>query len=688
MCGIIGVFGRKNSAKLVVNGLKKINYRGRDGFSVFDKDGFALGHCLHAIINKIKQPFVGKGIFLTNCEIYNWQELKRDFSLNSRNDAELFFDLLETKPMTIEAVLSLVNGDYAGAYLRDNKLYLFRDIFGVKPLWYSLDNGFGFASEKKALKEIGFSNIIELNPRQLLVYDIKKNKIKFIERKFFNLGKTELSYARIKTRIEGYLINAIAKRVPDVKFGLLFSGGLDSSIISLILKKLGVEFTCYFSYVKGLGDAKDLEYAKDAAKTLDLDLKIVDVDISDVEKELPLICKLVESNNVTKISVALPFYFALKKAKEDKIKVILSGQGSEEVFGGYERHVKSLDVNKECLNGLMNIYERDLYRDDVISMFNNIELRVPFLDIELVSFSLNVDSKYKVKEDLGKIVLRDVSLNFGLDKKFAYRKRKAAQYGSNFLKSIDKLSRKNNFKTKSDYLKTFYNEGNVKLASLLSSGKDSCYSTYIMMKQNYDIKCLVTIKSKNKDSYMYHTPNVDLVKLQAEAMELPLILVETSGEKEKELSDLEKALVKAKKKYGVEGIVVGAIFSTYQRDRVQKVADKLGLKVFTPLWHKDQESLLKELLENNFEFIIVHIAADGLDKSWLGKKIDLEKVKELVKLSKKYGLNPAGEGGEYESLVLDCPMFKKKLLIKDSEIIIQDKYTGTYFVKKCQLLTK
>ncbi len=496
------------------------------------------------------------------------------------------------------------------------------------------------------------------------------------------------NYALLKKELGGFFVNAVAKRIPDAKLDLLFSGGLDSSFIALILKKLNIDFTCYACAVSGLGESKDLEYARKVANSLDLNLKIIEVGLDDVEKELPLVCKLIESNNVTKVSVALPFYFACKKAKEDGAKVILSGVGSEDLFAGYERYVKSIDINKECYNGLLNIYERDLYRDDVITMYNNMELRVPFLDSELISFALGIDAKYKVKDGFGKFILRDIAFDYGLAMEFAFRKRTAAQYGSNFLKAIEKLTKKNKFNSKSEYLGSLYNEGNVKLGALFSSGKDSCYAMYVMKKQNYDVKCLITIRSKNKDSYMYHTPNIEMVKLQAEALELPLIMRDSSGEKEEELKDLEKALIDAKKLYDIEGVVVGALFSNYQRDRVQAVATKLGLKFFAPLWHKDQEKELKELLNNKFEFIISSIASDGLGESWLGKKITIREINELVKLSKKFGLNPAGEGGEFESLVLDCPLFKKKLVINDAKNIMDSSCSGLFKINKAELVDK
>jgi asparagine synthase (glutamine-hydrolysing) len=142
---------------------------------------------------------------------------------------------------------------------------------------------------------------------------------------------------------------------------------------------------------------------------------------------------------------------------------------------------------------------------------------------------------------------------------------------------------------------------------------------------------------------------------QAEQLDILLLVQETEGEKEKELEDLEEGLRKAREKYGVEGVVAGALASTYQRDRVEKVAEKIGLKVFAPLWQEDQERYMHWLVRQGFEVEITSVAARGLTDEWVGKVLDKEKVDELNDLSEEYGFNAAGEGGEYETKVVGFP---------------------------------
>jgi len=204
----------------------------------------------------------------------------------------------------------------------------------------------------------------------------------------------------------------------------------------------------------------------------------------------------------------------------------------------------------------------------------------------------------------------------------------------------------------------------MKLASLFSGGKDSCYSAFLAKKAGHEISCLITIHSENPESYMFHTPSISKTKAQAEAMQIPLIIQKTKGKKEEELKDLEDAIKKAKEKYKIEGVVTGAIQSVYQASRIQKICDKLNIECFNPLWQKDEIEYLNELIENKFEIIIVGVFAYPLDKSWLGKKIDKKFIKDVIELKKKYQIHPAGEGGEFETFVLNCPMFKKKLKVK------------------------
>ncbi|HDM43809.1 MAG TPA: diphthine--ammonia ligase [Candidatus Woesearchaeota archaeon] len=454
---------------------------------------------------------------------------------------------------------------------------------------------------------------------------------------------------------------------------------------------MGYSFQCYCAYFKhrSLKTPEDLIFAKKAAEELGLKLKIIPLNLSQVENALRHTVSLIEDTDVTKNAVGLTFYAACKKAKADGCKVIFSGLGSEEIFAGYMRHkkAKNADINIECLSGLINIYERDLYRDNVISAYHNLELRLPFLDQELVRFALRIPGKLKLKNGIEKYILRKAYQDI-LPDFVVWRKKKAAQYGSLFLKAIKKLAKKYNFRYMKGYLKNIYRRENLPLAALISGGKDSLYAAYIMHRLNYNIKCFVTILSENPNSFMYHTPNTKWVGLQAKAADIPIIFKKTKGKPEEELEDLSSAIEEARRRFNIKGVVLGALYSRYQRSRVERICNNLGLKMFSPLWHVNQETEMKELLKEGFDVIITKVAAEGLDKKWLGKKISNEIIERLLELKERFAINVAGEGGEFETFVLDCPLFKKRIKIKEYEIIEESAYVAELKIKKAVLIEK
>ncbi|MFH1052920.1 MAG: diphthine--ammonia ligase [Candidatus Woesearchaeota archaeon] len=687
MCCIIGVFNNKNAKKIVESGLEIMKNRGLDSKGIqCDKD-CCLGHRLHSIVSFVKHPIVAEGILVANCEIYNWKELAKKHKIKPRNDAELILNLMD---MIGLKALDELEGVYAFAYWRNDKIIIARDIIGLKPVWFSHKDGFAFASEKKALEKNGFLSCQELNPRKILIYDIREDKIEFKQRKFFDITpEYRLSKKKLTEKVDNLIYDAVRMRIPNKKFGILFSGGIDSTVIAKYMKNLGQDFTCYTTALEEPDEkeADDLIFAKKVSKEMDLKLKIIKIRKSDLKKYLKIVVPLIETSNVVKVEVALTFYAACLQAKKDGCKVIFSGLGSEEIFAGYQRHKESCNINKECLSGLIKLYERDTYRDDVVTINNGLELRVPFLDKRLVEFALRIPEKYKLKGDKEKIILRDVAKGLEIPPYVYERKKKAAQYGSNIDKALKKVAKKKKI-TRSEYFRSFYPSHNLRLGALVSSGKDSIYALHIMHRQNYKIECLISIFSQNKDSFMFHTPNIDLVKLQSQAMDIPLISIDTEGKKEKELKELEKVLTQAKDKFNLDGIITGAIYSNYQRERIEKVADKVGLKIFSPLWHKDQETYMRELIDNKLKFILSSIAADGLDRSWLGRVLTDKDIDKLAEINKKIGINIAFEGGEAESLVIDAPLFKKKIRIESSVIIMENENTGQFVIKKAGLEEK
>ena len=701
MCGIIGFANYPSPEQFAKEGLAAISYRGKDHSKLLYHDRVAFGHNLHSIIDFVPQPLESsKGILVINCEIYNWKELAKKNKIKVKNDAELVLALLDKKKFsTLPKLIESFDGDFAFAYYskKEKKLLLARDIIGVKPLVYFIDQKserLAFASEKKALNVSGI-DAVHLNPRQVLVYDLVKNKATFFSRKLLKKKPSNP-----KLFLKKQLVNSIQKRIPEKNYGILLSGGLDSSIVAEVLQNKKIPCKALFAGIidneNGFPEPKDLVGAIGAAAELNCDLKIRKVSVSELETELPKIISLIESTDPIRVGVASTIYFALKEAESLGLKVVFSGLGADELFAGYHRFKNSNDVNKDCYSYLIKMYENDLYFEDIISMANRVEMRVPFLDRALVEGALGIPSKLKLAKVKGKLVnkkiLRETALSLGVSEEIAYREKKAAQYGSNFDKAIEFISKKNNFKSKADYLNSLGSgskglQKNIPIAALLSTGKDSIYALHLMERQGYEVRCLITIQSKNPDSFMFHTPTVELAKLQARAMGKKLIIVRTSGEKEKELAELEKGILVAKKIFRVEGVCSGALFSNYQRERIERICEDLGLRSFSPLWHMPQQEYIEKLEAEGFDSIISKIACYGLNQTWLGRRIDSNATKELAVLEKKFKINVAGEGGEYESLVLDAPLFKQKLAVEFKRKMTND-FTGEIEITSSKLIKK
>ena len=223
----------------------------------------------------------------------------------------------------------------------------------------------------------------------------------------------------------------------------------------------------------------------------------------------------------------------------------------------------------------------------------------------------------------------------------------------------------------------------MRVVALCSGGKDSVLALWLAMQRGHEIAHIVAMIPRREDSWMYHSVNIHLIDLFAECAGFPLVKAETGGEREQEVEDLKLVL----SGLDVEGVVSGAIASNYQKRRIDRICEQLGLKSLTPLWGRKPLDILHEMLDADFEVIITSVAAQGFDVSWLGRKLDEECINDLLKLEKKYKINISAEGGEYETLVLDAPFFKKRIQPVEVERIWRGT-NGYLLVKRAKLVEK
>jgi diphthine-ammonia ligase len=226
----------------------------------------------------------------------------------------------------------------------------------------------------------------------------------------------------------------------------------------------------------------------------------------------------------------------------------------------------------------------------------------------------------------------------------------------------------------------------MKLGVLFSGGKDSVFACRLAMEKN-QVACLITLVSENPDSYMFHTPNIRRTNLQAKAMGIPLLTWHTRGIKEEELADLSAAVAAARDRYGIQGIVTGAIESVYQAARVQRICRDRNLWCYNPLWQTNQIDYLRSLIKEEFSIIISGVYAYPFDASWLGAELTEKRIQMLEQLQQRYRINPSGEGGELETFVLDGPIFQKRIeILKASRSYAN--YRGQFVIDEMHLVEK
>lgn len=325
----------------------------------------------------------------------------------------------------VKKAMLMLRGDYAVAFALNGKIYLFRDPIGVRPLYYSPRGRFG--SEKKVLWSVG-EEAIPVNPGELVKLP-EEEKMKLLS-PWDIKGSGKGYYDGLKNLLQDAVRIRTAKKV-----GVLFSGGLDSSLIALLASK----YSKVVLYTAGTEDSKDVEWARKVSDELRLELREYIFTREEVEREIKNVMFAIEEPNPMNLAIAIPLYFATKLARKDDVKVLLSGQGADELFGGYAKYLENPSLMRKDIE---EIAERNLGRDDKVGMLNGVEVRYPYLDLPFVSLALRVPLEEKIREGVRKAILRRIALDFGLPEEVAFREKKAAQYGSNAQKILSKIAKK------------------------------------------------------------------------------------------------------------------------------------------------------------------------------------------------------------------------------------------------------
>lgn len=489
MCSIVGLISKNNEevGKKIVKMLQATQHRGHDsaGICVNGKNIIAkelqnidvsqlkgdigIGNTRLSIIDDVNgaQPMEGyyDDFFVFNGEIYNFESLREEmdghaFRFASSSDTEIILRMFEENfkenrlDVAVKKTMGKLDGMYSIAIFLKDKIILLRDPIGIKPL-YIVDNKeiFGFSSERKAFWTIGvFSNIAPLNPGAFVIAN--KNGYKLY--KGVELRKKSvinISIENATNHLLSLLYMSIEKRINYPAIGILFSGGLDSSILAKISSDLGAKVVLYCSGVK---DSEDVKNAKEVSEILNLPLRISELTYEIIEEYLPKILYSIEESDLMNLAIAIPIFFSTKLAKEEGIRVMLSGQGADEIFGGYKRYERIMlnegytKLRKELERDVSNIWAKNLQRDDAASMANAVEVRFPFLDTDFLKYSVGLPPEFKIIKDGAitsrKHILRLIAKEIGLPESIISRPKVAAQFGSSSQKIIEKIAENKGFK--------------------------------------------------------------------------------------------------------------------------------------------------------------------------------------------------------------------------------------------------
>ncbi len=228
----------------------------------------------------------------------------------------------------------------------------------------------------------------------------------------------------------------------------------------------------------------------------------------------------------------------------------------------------------------------------------------------------------------------------------------------------------------------------MKLAALYSGGKDSTFAISRAQDLGHRVACLITMHPIADDSALFHYPNSWVTEYLADAMQIPLMGFQVSGRsKEEEMNALEEAIVQVKSLYEIDGIVYGGISSNYQKQAFEQVCVRQRIAAVAPLWNSEPERYITELVKRGFRIIIAGVSTMGLDKGWLGRELDKEAIDKLMSVSKKCGFNLTFEGGEAETLVIDCPLYCKRLQI-NAATTYWDGQRGIFEIRDVALVEK
>lgn len=486
MCSIAGIISKDGSdvSEKIKEMLNTIEHKGPNGSGLLIGDKIHRGFTLEELnfdqestmamvhtqitVDIDPQQSIQDGnerlTVVHNGEIYNYKELQKELedehgstSTRTESETETLTHLLEESydgdlEAAVSKVLPQLDGAYAFAVSDGEEFVIARDVIGVKQLYIGEnENYIGFASERKALWKLGISGEERLLPGHMA--KISSNGITVKSVLEAPINQQPLIYDP-QEAIESYgkaLMESVKKRVNGFeRVGVIFSGGIDSVLIARIASFFA-DVTCYTAGIEG---SMDLEQSRSAASEMGMEIKVKELDVEDIEKYTPEVMEAIEDRLFLQVEAGIPVYAALEMAYEDGQEVVLSGQGPDELFGGYPWYRKVIakegyqKLEHHMLDDLQHAHCETLEREVKMAEVNGLSFRYPYVDPQVIILALQIDTKLKIRsseDKLGKYIHREFAKRVGVPAELADRPKEAAQHGSGVHEAILKTAKRNGF---------------------------------------------------------------------------------------------------------------------------------------------------------------------------------------------------------------------------------------------------